>query len=107
MNWRVGSGSAPLTQPSASSLTLPIFPAGTTNADVLVGDPNGQRRLHIEVVPQGPLAVGHQTNATASSPGVVSVVGTGDATPTSVTDTFLARPYHTSTQRTGSPASSR
>lgn len=102
--WRMGSGSAPLSLPAANSLTLPVLPAGTTNADVLVTDTNGQRRIHIEVVPQGPLAVGHQTSATASSPGVVTIVGTGDATPTSVTDTFLARPYHTSTQRTGSSA---
>lgn len=104
--WRMGTGSAPVTVAAANTFTIPAIAQGTTSADVIVTDTNGQRRIRIEVVPQGPLAVGHQSSSNASSSGVVTVVGTGDATPTSVTDTFLARPFHLNNDRAGasSPA---
>ncbi|WP_140635948.1 OmpA family protein [Methylibium rhizosphaerae] len=103
--WRMGTGSAPVTVPAANTFTIPAIAQGTTSADVVVIDTNGQRRIRVEVVPQGPLAVGHQVSSTASSPAVVTVVGTdgGDATPTSVVDTFLARPFHVNSDRASAP----
>ena len=47
----------------------------------------------------GPLVVGCQTSADNGSASAVTIVGQGDATPTSVTETFLAAPFHLQTLR--------
>jgi hypothetical protein len=69
-SWRLGVGSAPATRPSSASFTLPRLPGGTASADLLVTTNDGTRRIRIEVVPQGPLAVGHQQSDTNNSAGV-------------------------------------
>lgn len=102
--WRLGSGTAPLDVPASASFTLPPIANDTTQIDLVAKDTNGARRIRIDVTPQGPLSVGHQVSATPASPGVVTVVGSGDAAPTDVTDTFLATPFHRDGDRPGASA---
>lgn len=92
-DWRLGGGSAPAGARDAAGFTLPLLPTGATSRDLVVSDRNGTRRIRLEVVGQGALAVGHQASAAADSAGVVTVVGQGDATPSIVTDTFIARDF--------------
>ena len=98
-SWQVGNGSAPMTARDTATFTMPLLAQGAGTLDLTVSDSNGMRRIRVEVVPQGPLAVGHQSTTVATSTSVVTVVGTGDATPTDVTDTFTAVPFHVSGQR--------
>lgn len=102
--WVLGGGSTPVTVPSAASFTIPALPSGLTSADVVVSDTNGRRRIRIDITAQGPLSVGHQLSSTITSHGIVTVVGTGVATPTEVIDTFLATPFHQSSSRTSASA---
>src|SRR5207247_1408697 len=102
-SWQLGAGSAPQTAHDTPTFTLPLFPDGTTVTELTAKDANGTRRVRIEVTRQGPLALSHQASDANSSPGVVTVVGTGDASPTSVTDTFLATPFHLHADRTAAP----
>lgn len=97
--WKLGTGSAPATANSLSSFTLPMLPDGLTTCDLTVVDGNGTRRIRLEVVPQGPLAVGHQVGEAASDPAVVTVVGSGIASPTAVNETFLAAQFHLRAER--------
>jgi hypothetical protein len=99
--WQLGTGSAPTTARDTASFTVPPLAQGTATRDLTVADDNGTRRIRIEVVPQGPLAVGHQTTSAPNAPGVVTVVGAGggDATPTDVIDTFNATPFHQRAER--------
>lgn len=92
-DWRLGGGSAPGGQRDSASFILPLLPEGSGTTDLVVSDANGTRRIRLEAVAQGALAVGHQASAAASSAGVVTVIGQGDATPRTVTDTFLARDF--------------
>lgn len=103
-DWTLGGGSAPVTRPGAPSFVLPTLPDGTTTIDLVAADTNGIRRIRIDVVPAGPLTVGHQSSEVGTSPAAVTVVGTGDASPTSVTDTFLAARFHAAGDRPSAPA---
>lgn len=87
-----------------ASLTLPPVPRGITSPALLVSNANGVRRIVFDLVAEGPLAVGHQASTTGTAPGQVTVVGTGVATPSSVTDTFLARPFHLRMDHSSAPA---
>jgi len=73
-----------------------------------VADADGTRRVKLEVVPQGPLAIGHQQDASPNAKGVVTIlspgVGAGDATPTGVSQTFLAVPFHLRAEQPAAPA---
>jgi hypothetical protein len=102
--WRLGAGSTPTDVPSSPTFTIPPIARGTASMDLLAWDANGRRRIRIEVTAQGPLSVGHQLSASPSSHAVVTVVGTGVATPTEVTDTFLARSFHQNNNRPGASA---
>ncbi|HEX3133249.1 MAG TPA: hypothetical protein VHX44_06650, partial [Planctomycetota bacterium] len=102
--WRLGAGSTPTDVPSSATFTIPPIARGVTSMDLLAWDTNGRRRIRIEVTAQGPLSVGHQLSATPTSHAIVTVVGTGVATPTEVTDTFLARSFHQSNNRPGASA---
>ncbi len=101
--WRLELGGAPQTANGAASFTLPLLPDGTTSADLTAQDGDGTRRIRIEVTRQGPLAVGHQETSANSSAGVVTVIGSGDASPTAVTETFLATPFHLRGERNAVP----
>lgn len=104
IDWLMGAGSTPLHVPSAASFTLPALPSGATDTDIVASDNNGRRRIRVEVTAEGPLSVGHQLSATATSHAVVTVVGTGVAHPTSVVDTFLATPFHQTNSRPAASA---
>lgn len=101
-NWRLGTGSAP---PSGTgpSYSLPLLAEGQTSTDLVATNDDGTRRVRIDVVPTGPLAVGHQSTDVNTSPARVTVVGTGPATPTAVVDTFLASPFHADADRPAAP----
>jgi hypothetical protein len=96
--WQLGTGSAPTVVHDSTSFTMPMLSEGTTSLDLTVTDNNGTRRVRIDPVTQGSLTVGHQASGGATT-AVVTVIGTGDATPTDVTDTFLAAPFHASAAR--------
>lgn len=103
-NWRFLGGGAPPSRSGVSSFTLPLLAAGTTSVDLVASTNDGSRRVRIDVVPSGPLAVGHQSTTTNTSPSQVTVVGTGAATPTAVVDTFLAAQFHARGDRPAAPA---
>ena len=103
VKWAIGVGSAPVIEPSANTFNLNRLPSGNGPFTLFVTDNNGDpadtqgvRRIRIDVVGAGPLAIGHQESAASSSLGIVSLDGTAaPLQPTTVTDTFLAREYHT------------
>ncbi|HVY14338.1 MAG TPA: hypothetical protein VHB27_03860 [Rhodopila sp.] len=95
--WQLGTGSAPTVVHDAAGFTVPLLPEGTSSLDLTVTDDNGVRRVRIDPVAQGSLVVGHMTGGGPSA--AVTVIGTGDASPTDVTDTFLAVPFHASAAR--------
>ncbi|MCY1013791.1 hypothetical protein OV079_51360 [Nannocystis pusilla] len=92
-DWRLGTGGADDPQ-RVSSFALPLLAEGRPTTDLVATNDDGTRRVRIDVVPTGPLAVGHQSTTDNNSPAQVTVVGTGPATPTAVVDTFLASPFH-------------
>lgn len=104
IDWLMGTGSTPTHLPSSATFTLPALPNGTSDADVLASDTNGRRRIRVEITAAGPLSVGHQLSSTPASHAVVTVVGTGIANPTSVTDTFLATSFHQTNSRPAASA---
>jgi hypothetical protein len=104
IDWLLGGGSTPVSVPGSPNFTIPSLASGLTSADIVASDTNGRRRIRIDITAQGPLSIGHQLTATASSHGIVTVVGTGVAEPTSVIDTFLATPYHQSSSRNSASA---
>ena len=87
-DWLLGAGTAPHMVRHATSFSTPLLPDGTTTADLLVEGANGARRIRLDVVPGGPLVVGHQASADPASTGVVTVIGTGAVTPNDVDATF-------------------
>lgn len=99
--WRLGSGAAP-PGGRGPGFTLPMLDQGVAAADLTAADADGTRRLRIEVVPEGPLVVGHQKSTAAADPAVVTVIGAGPATPTAVSQTFLAAPFHAGGARAAS-----
>lgn len=103
-DWRLGGGGAPLSSSAASSFELPLLPAGTTSVDLVASTADGSRRVRIDVVPTGPLAVGHQSSGSNTSPGQVTVVGSGAVAPLAVVTTFLAAPFHASGDRPAAPS---
>ncbi|MDC0715773.1 hypothetical protein [Nannocystis bainbridge] len=104
-DWTLGTGGAPTSRTGVASFALPLLPVGTTTVDLVVSNSDGSRRVRIDVVPTGPIAVGHQSTAVNASPSRVTVVGTGPATPTAVIDTFLATPFHKRAERPAAPNS--
>lgn len=113
VRWRIGGGSAPVIVRSATTFSLSALPAGNGPFELIVTDNNGDpadtrgiRRIRIDVVSAGPLAIGSQELKNAGSPGVVKLVGTAAGTylqPSAVNDTFLAREYHTAGARLTAP----
>ncbi len=102
-SWQLGAGSAPQSARDVASFTLPLLPDGTTTLDLTAQDSNGTRRVRVEATRQGPLAIGHQSSAASGSAAVVTVVGSGDASPISVAETFLAAPFHLRGDHNGAP----
>ena len=96
--WQLGVGSAPTVAQDTASFTLPMLPEGSPSIDLTVTDTNGVRRVRIDPTAQGSLVVGHQSSGGATT-AAVTVVGTGDAAPTDVTDSFLSAPFHASADR--------
>jgi hypothetical protein len=102
VRWQLGRGSAPVLTPSAASFSLALLPAGNGPFELMATDDNGDpldtqgvRRIRIDLVPSGPLLIGHQESSAAAAKGVVSMAGATDfLQPTVVTDTFLSREYH-------------
>lgn len=111
VKWAIGGGSAPVIEPSANTFNLNRLPSGNGPFTLLVTDNNGDpadtqgvRRIRIDVVAAGPLAIGHQEFPASSSLGIVSLDGTAaPLQPTTITDTFLAREYHTTGARSTAP----
>ncbi|WAS94936.1 hypothetical protein [Nannocystis punicea] len=101
--WTLTGGSAPSSWTWTSSITLPLLP-DIGSRDLVVTNEDGTRRVRIDVVPTGPIAVGHQNTDVNTSPSRVTVVGTGAATPTSVINTFLAKPFHERADQSAAPA---
>jgi hypothetical protein len=96
--WQLGAGSAPTVVHDSATFTLPLLPEGSASLDLTVTDTNGARRVRIDPLAQGSFVVGHQGSGGATT-ATVTVIGTGDASPTDVTDTFLAAPFHASAAR--------
>lgn len=94
--WRLGGGSAPTGTGPSPNLILPLVPERTTSTDVTLGTSDGVRRVRVEVVRTGPLAIGHQESDDPASPAAVTVVGAGDASPTEVVDRYRASDFHAS-----------
>lgn len=103
-DWLLGAGTAPRMVRHATSFSTPLLPDGTTTADLLVEGANGARRIRLDVVPGGPLVVGHQTSTDPASTGVVTVIGTGAVTPNDVDATFLAAAFELRNQRDAAPS---
>jgi hypothetical protein len=97
--WTLGTGGTPPSASASPSFTLPLLSEGSTGGDVVLRTNDGLRRVRIEVIRTGPLAVGHQESTDPASASAVTIVGTGDATPTDVIDTFRAAPFHTRAER--------
>ncbi len=112
VRWTLGGGSVPVVARSSSTFTLAGLPNGAGPFELLVTDDNGEpgdtqgvRRIRIDVTPAGPLAIGHQETDAAASPGLVSLEGEpAPLQPTRISDTFLAREYHTTGARSTAPA---
>ncbi|MFY0534322.1 hypothetical protein [Nannocystis pusilla] len=102
-DWRLGTGGAPVTRNGVASFALPLLAEGRPTTDLVASSNDGIRRVRIDVVPTGPLAIGHQSTTDNTSPARVTVVGTGPATPTAVVDTFLATPFHADADRPAAP----
>lgn len=92
-----------LDRPAAASITLPLIPRGMQSPSLTVSDANGIRRIEIELTPQGPVAIGHAQSAAPVASGQVTIMGSGAATPSTVIDTFVAKPFHLSLQHTEAP----
>lgn len=111
VRWSLGGGSAPVMLPSSTSFDLAVLPNGRGPFDLLVtdndgepGDTKGVRRIRIDVVAAGLLAIGHQLDGNPASPGVVTLEGElAPVPPQRVSDTFLARPYHANGARPTAP----
>ncbi|MFE8597721.1 hypothetical protein [Archangium violaceum] len=111
VRWTLGGGSAPVVVRSAPAFSLAALPSGNGPFELLATDDNGDpadtkgvRRIRIDVTPAGPLAIGHQENTSPTSLGLVSLEGaSAPLQPTRVSDTFLAREYHTTGARSTAP----
>lgn len=99
VKWLLGEGGVPNFAGDVPTVTLPLL-REDGKLQLLVGNAKaGARRIRIDVVPKGPLAVSHQSGTANTDPAVVTVVGTGDALPAKVVDTFLAKAYRLDEQR--------
>ena len=83
-DWALSPGSFAASAKEVSAVTLDLLPDNATRVYVTARTKDGTRRILVEVTRQGLLAVGHQKDSSATSKSVVTVVGTGDASPTSV-----------------------
>jgi hypothetical protein len=98
--WQLGTGSAPVVVPAASSLALPKLPPDVGVTDVTFSTDGGVRRVRVEAVAAGPLLVGHASAADAAK-AQVSAFRAGEApgapahpVPTSIIGTFEAAGFH-------------
>jgi len=98
-DWTLTPGSYAAGANDTSTVTLPLLPEDVTRGYLTAQTKDGTRRILIEATRQGPLALGHQKDTGASSKSMVTVDGTGDASPTSVKATFLATPFHLAKER--------